>query len=131
MRERDKLTAPFAKRDKLMQKAKLDRRCHPSGKSERWSEHRGATRPQKKSDSSKQYISPVSMEGNSRTCPAGRRARAWAWDSGQKETAAEQTRRILNAGGYDAVPFSCHLPHPARFQHLTVHYVSHLTSSPQ
>ena len=69
------------------------------------------------------HLRPSQWKSNSRTRPAGRRARWQPSQNGQKTAAAEETRKSLNAVGYSGtVPFSCHLPYLARFQDFTLHY---------
>src|SRR4029453_17586937 len=68
------------------------------------------------------HLRPSQWKSNSRTRPAGRRARWQPTQNAQKTAAAEKTRKSLGAGGGDTVPFSCHLPYLARLQGFTMHY---------
>src|SRR5215208_3344815 len=69
------------------------------------------------------HLRPSQWESNSRTRPAGRRARWQGSPNGQKTATAEETRKNLSAVRYSGtVPFSCDLPYLARFQDFTLHY---------
>src|SRR5512133_1443085 len=70
------------------------------------------------------HLRPSQWKSNSRTRPAGRRARWQPSQNGQKTATAEETRKSLSAFRYSSssVPFSCHLPYLARFQDFTLHY---------
>src|SRR6266508_4221251 len=69
------------------------------------------------------HLRPPQRKSNSRTRPAGCRARWQGSQNGQKKAAAEETRKSLSAVGYSSsVPLPCHLPYLARFQDFTLHY---------
>src|SRR6266403_1553677 len=67
------------------------------------------------------HLRPSQWKSNSRTRPAGCRARWQRSQNGQKTAAAEETWQNLSTVG-STVPLSCHLPYLARFQDFTLHY---------